>query len=65
MGTLSPHFHYDFRDPSVNWGTPSISPFSRYILEDSVALAAIGACRKDYVQVIKPSLLTLFDFLQW
>ena len=22
LGTPGPHFHYDFRDPSVNMGTP-------------------------------------------
>ena len=24
-----PHFHYDFGDPSMNLGTPSISPYSQ------------------------------------
>ena len=24
MGTLGSHFHYDFGDPSVNMGTPSL-----------------------------------------
>ena len=25
MGTRGPHFHYDFGDPSMNLGTPSIT----------------------------------------
>ena len=28
VGTPGPHFHYDYGDPSVNWGPSSVTQYS-------------------------------------